>query len=176
MGKFRSQFRKSTFASYLLSWKVMPDDEIKTQLDGAKKLVELAQIRTDQSAVRTQQSAERNYQNAERTLSVWVRTALAIMIFGIAIDRLGLMAYQIPNHAGTHFGAPDVPSMMIGAVLVVYSIVMSLACGFRFLAYARHYKKQYSPPAFHNEWPPVTAAFIVAIFGAALLAFMIWFR
>ncbi|MEO6906280.1 MAG: DUF202 domain-containing protein [Abditibacteriaceae bacterium] len=147
----------------------MPDDEIKTQLDGARKLVELAQIRNNQSA-------QRNYQNAERTLSVWIRTSIGAMIFGIAIDRLGLMAYQIPKQASSHLVAPDVPSMVIGVVLVIYSIVMALACGVRFLAYARDYKKQYPQPAYHSEWPPVISAFLVAIFGAALLLFMIWFR
>lgn len=69
----------------------MPDDEIKSQLEGMKKLIALSQQRT-------QMSAMRNYMNAERTLSVWVRTALAAMIFGIAIDRLGLMLYQIPGY------------------------------------------------------------------------------
>lgn len=145
----------------------MPDDEIKNQLDGARKLVELAQIRT-------QQSAERNYQNAERTLSVWMRTALATMIFGIAIDRLGLMLYEIPQHTTIKLTKPDAPSMIFGGILVLFSIVMALASGARFLAYAHDYKKQYAAPAFHNEWPPAIAAFMVAIFGAALLIFMIW--
>jgi len=89
----------------------MPDDEIKNQLDGARKLVELAQIRT-------QQSAERNYQNAERTLSVWMRTALATMIFGIAIDRLGLMLYEIPQHTTIKLTKPDAPSMIFGGILL----------------------------------------------------------
>jgi uncharacterized membrane protein YidH (DUF202 family) len=147
----------------------MPDDEIKTQLDGMKKLVKLSQIRTTQSA-------QRSYQNAERTLSVWVRTAISAMIFGIAIDRLGLMAYEIPKDAGAHFAPSDVPFMLIGVALTAYSIVMALAFGIRFLIYARDYKKQYPIPDFHNEWPPVISAFLVAVFGAALLLFMIWFR
>jgi len=147
----------------------MPDDEIKTQLDGMKKLVELSQMRTVQSA-------QRCYQNAERTLSVWVRTAIGAMIFGIAIDRLGLMAYEIPKDAGARFLPSDVPFMLMGMVLIIYSIVMALVFGIRFLVYARDYKKQYSIPDFHNEWPPVISAFLVAVFGAALLLFMIWFR
>ena len=134
-----------------------------------KQLVELSKIRTHQSA-------QRSYQNAERTLSVWVRTAIGAMIFGIAIDRLGLMAYEIPKDAGAHFLPSDVPFMMMGMALMIYSIVMALTFGIRFLVYARDYKKQYSIPAFHNEWPPVISAFLVALFGAALLLFMIWFR
>jgi uncharacterized membrane protein YidH (DUF202 family) len=160
---------KSTFASDLLNINIMPDDEIKTQIEGMKKLVELSQIRTNQSA-------QRSYQNAERTLSVWVRTAISAMIFGIAIDRLGLMAYEIPKDAGAHFAPSDVPFMLIGVALMIYSIVMVLAFGIRFLIYVRDYKKQYPIPAFHNEWPPVISAFLVAIFGVALLLFMIWFR
>jgi len=145
----------------------MPDNEIKTQLEGMKQLVELSQIRT-------RQSAQRSYQNAERTLSVWLRTALAAMIFGIAIDRLGLMLYEIPTHSRNHFAPPDKPSMIIGIVLVLFSMIMALVSGVRFMAYAREFKKQYDPPIFHNEWPPAIAAFMVAIFGAALLVFMIW--
>lgn len=145
----------------------MPDEEIKTQLEGMAKLVELARIRTNQSA-------ERNYHNAERTLSVWIRTALATMIFGIATDRLGLMLYEIPTHLRSRFASPDAPSMIIGVVLVLFSMIMALASGIRFLAYVREFKKQYAPPIFHNEWPPAIAAFMVAIFGAALLVFMIW--
>lgn len=145
----------------------MSDKEIETQLEGMKKLVELAQIRT-------QQSAERNYHNAERTLSVWIRTALAIMIFGIATDRLGLMLYEIPQHLGSRLASPDKPSMIIGVALVLFSMIMALASGVRFLAYVREFKKQYAAPVFHNEWPPAIAAFMAAIFGAALLVFMIW--
>jgi uncharacterized membrane protein YidH (DUF202 family) len=160
---------KSTFALDLLHVKTMPDDEIKTQIEGMKKLVELSQTRTNQSA-------QRSYQNAERTLSVWVRTAIGAMIFGIAIDRLGLMAYEIPKDAGAHFAPSDVPFMLIGVALMIYSVVMALTFGIRFLAYARDYKKQYSIPTFHNEWPPVISAFMVAIFGAIVLLFMIWYR
>lgn len=145
----------------------MSEEDSNAQIEGMKKLVELAQIRTNQSA-------ERNYHNAERTLSVWIRTALAAMIFGIATDRLGLMLYEIPSNMGSQFSPPDKPSLVIGVVLVLFSMIMALASGFRFLAYVRVYKKQYALPAFHSEWPPAFAAFIVAIFGAALLVFMIW--
>jgi len=147
----------------------MPGPEIHTQLDGMKRLVELSQIRTAQSA-------QRSYQNAERTLSVWIRTAIGAMIFGIAIDRLGLMAYEIPQYTGARFHTSDMPFLMMGVALTAYSIVMALTFGIRFLVYARHYKEQYPIPDFHHEWPPAIAAFMVAVFGAALLFFMIRFR
>jgi hypothetical protein len=55
----------------------MPEKTEPEQITIMKRLVEM--------------SAERSYMNAERTLAVWVRTALALMIFGIAVDRFGLL-------------------------------------------------------------------------------------
>lgn len=47
-------------------------------------------------------SAERTQLSAERTLSVWVRTALALMVFGIVIDRFGLLLRRMPG-VSDHF-------------------------------------------------------------------------
>lgn len=144
----------------------MPEEEIKTQLEGMLKLVELSKLRTEQSAGRT-------YMNAERTLSVWIRTALAAMIFGIAIDRLGLMLDEMPGHL-SRLAHPDRSLRVTGAVLVVFSIIMALSSGWRFMAFAKSYKKEFPFPAHHRVWLPVTYAFMVVLFGAALLVLMWW--
>lgn len=155
----------------------MPEDEIKSQLEGMKKLIELSQKRTELSQKRSQMSAMRSYMNAERTLSVWVRTALASMIFGIAIERLGLMLYQMPDHIiRGHLSHPDIPSKVTGIVLVVFSMLMSLSSGIRFMAFARSYKKEFPLPAYHKTWLPAAYAFMVVFFGAALLVVMLWIR
>lgn len=148
----------------------MPDDEIKSQLEGMKKLIELSQKRT-------QMSAMRSYMNAERTLSVWVRTALASMIFGIAIDRLGLMLYQIPEHiVRGHLLHPDIPSKATGIVLVVFSMLMALSSGIRFIAFTRSYKKEFPLPAYHKTWLLTVYALMVVFFGMALLVVMLWIK
>lgn len=144
----------------------MSDDEIKTQLEGMHKLVELSKLRTEQSA-------GRSYMNAERTLSVWVRTALAAMIFGIAIDRLGLMLDELPHHV-SRLAHPDRSSKVTGAVLVIFSILMALSSGIRFIAFTKSYKKEYAFPAHHKAWLPASYAFMVVLFGAALLILMLW--
>lgn len=144
----------------------MPEEEIKTQLEGMYKLIELSQKRTEQSA-------GRSYMNAERTLSVWVRTALAAMIFGIAIDRLGLMLDEMPQHI-SHLSHPDRASRVTGAVLVIFSVFMALSAGWRFVAFTKSYKKEYPFPAYHKTWLPATYAFMVVLFGIALLVLLFW--
>lgn len=143
----------------------MSEDEIKTQLDAMHKLVELSELRT-------KQSAGRSYMNAERTLSVWIRTALAAMIFGIAIDRLGLMLDELPEHV-SRLTNPDRSSKITGAVLVIFSILMALSSGIRFIAFTKSYRKEYPFPAYHKAWLPATYAFMVVFFGIALLILML---
>jgi len=146
----------------------MADDETPTQLDYMQRLVEM-------SAERTALSAERSWQNAERTLSVWVRTALALMVFGIAIDRFGLLLREMP--ARTHAPAvyADGLSRWVGAALVAFGLLMACVTAARFLAYARDYRRRYEPPRKHGAVVAPAFAFLVAGFGALLLAFMIAF-
>ncbi|MGF7232864.1 YidH family protein [Arachidicoccus sp.] len=147
----------------------MQDNEIKDSLDGMKKLIEL-------SRQRSQLSAERSYMNAERTLSVWLRTALASMIFGIAIDRLGLMLDQMPQHVvvGIHVAQPDIPSKIIGIILIVFSMLMAFFSGLRFIRFARYFKKEYVLPAYHKASLPASFASMIIVFGIGLLILMIW--
>src|SRR5690625_5799366 len=67
----------------------------------SKERSRMSAERSKMSNDRTLLSATRSYMNAERTLSVWVRTALSAMIFGIAIDRWGLMATGKSIHPNT---------------------------------------------------------------------------
>jgi putative membrane protein len=145
----------------------MPDEQLLNQVHMMQTLVEL-------SKEQTRLSAGRSYMNAERTLSVWIRTALASMIFGIAIDRLGLMFRGLSAQANPIFRRPDTASTITGIVLVAFSMLMALSSGWRFMAFANSYKKEYPLPAHHKAWLPVVYACMVIIFGAALLALMLW--
>lgn len=140
----------------------MAEDKEENSLQVMQKLVELARTRTGLSA-------ERSYMNAERTLSVWVRTSLAAMIFGIAIDRLGLMAktsYHFIFHHNT-------PSTVTGAGLVAFAMLMALSAAIRFIIYARAYKKEYAFPPRHNASLPIIYSLMIVVFGGLLLFLML---
>lgn len=140
-----------------------------------KRVVELAERQTLLGEQRTAQSAERSYQNAERTLSVWTRTALSLMIFGIAVDRFGLLLRHEP---WPHTGSPLLPNPMStlgGAILVGLGVFMVLACAARYLSYARAYRKDFPWPKRHAPWLALSFALLVAAFGIALLLVLLAF-
>lgn len=118
-------------------------------------------------------SAERSYQNAERTLSVWIRTALSLMIFGIAIDRFGLMLRQASTVPARSV-VPDMLSTWSGAALIALGVFMVLATGIRFLAYAAAYRRRgLDWPVSHGPYLAGGFALLVALFGAALLILLL---
>lgn len=145
-----------------------PKKEETNQNDNIKAMQKLVEL----SEKRTQMAAGRSYMNAERTLSVWVRTALSSMIFGIAIDRLGLMFRGLSEHPHSIFGQPSTSSTITGGVLVLFSVLMSLSAGIRFIFFTRVYKKEFPTPAHHKVWLPVTYAFMVVFFGIVLTVLM----
>lgn len=145
------------------------------QLALMRRVVELAEEQTRQSAERTEQSAERSYMNAERTLSVWTRTALSLMVFGIAVDRFGLLLRHEPwPHAGSRL-LPNPLSTIGGVVLVALGVLMVLACGFRYLAYAIAWGRLHTWPKRHAPWLAFSFAMGVAAFGVALLVVLLLF-
>ena len=133
----------------------MPETTEPEQITIMKRLVEM--------------SSERSYMNAERTLAVWIRTALALMIFGIAIDRFGLLLRQMPlpqthDHVSTH-GL----SSWGGGALIALGVVMALTTGTRFLAFAVAHRRIHRLPSYHGPYLGPTFALLVALFGVALL-------
>jgi uncharacterized membrane protein YidH (DUF202 family) len=154
-----------TSANFYIFGEAMAEEKEQNSLQVMQQLVELAKVRT-------RQSAERSYMNAERTLSVWVRTSLAAMIFGIAIDRLGLMAKSNTRFIFHH----NTPSMVTGAGLVAFAMLMALSAAIRFILYARAYRKEYAFPARHNGSLPTIYSFMIVVFGALLLSLMFALR
>lgn len=135
------------------------ENNMGSNIDTMKQLVEL--------------SAERTYLNAERTLSVWVRTALGAMIFGIAIDRFGLMLFQMSAETKVQLHYHSHLTHITGIILVAYSMVVALLYSLRFLAYAKSYRAQYKLPAYHNIWLSCFFGFLVVLFGIPLLIIML---
>ena len=124
-----------------------------------KRLVELA---LDQ----TQMSAERTYMNGERTLAVWVRTALALMIFGLAVDRFSLV---LESHGNFN---PHRLSRWGGGALILLGVAMAVICGARFLSFSLAYQRMHRLPARHGPYLGPVFAGLVALFGIALLVIL----
>lgn len=134
-----------------------------------RQLVELSVERTRQSAVRSEMSAERSYMNAERTLSVWVRTALAAMVVGIAVDRFGLSTARHPEPG---FG-PDTASSWVGAALVAFGVLMAVVTAVRFRRYARAYCRDHVLPQHHGPFMAPAFGLLASLFGIVLLAVLL---
>src|SRR5699024_5058183 len=104
------------------------EDQIDSQLEGAQKLVDLSKDRSVLAQKRTNMNYERTYMNYERTLSVWTRTAIAAMVFGIALDRLSLMYYQLPSvELAESIASAHLPYTIAGVILVAFSVLMALS-------------------------------------------------
>mgnify|MGYP001550690917 CR=1 FL=1 len=153
----------------------MPEDREPEQVALMRRVVELAERQTALAAERTEQSAERSYMNSERTLSVWTRTALSLMIFGIAVDRFGLLLRHEPwPHAGTRL-LPNPLSTLGGVILVALGVCIVATCGIRYLVYARIWRRTHAWPPGHTPYLAFTFAVLVALFGIALLGVLLVF-
>jgi uncharacterized membrane protein YidH (DUF202 family) len=149
----------------------MTEEREAKQLEMMRQMVAFAEKQTTYSLERSEMSEVRSYQNAERTLSVWIRTALALMICGLAIDRFGLV---VNGSAGTARGMLlDQVSTWTSIGLVLLGVVMVLATGLRFYAYARAWRRRHRPPPFHGPYLAPFFAMMVALFGIVLLAIML---
>jgi uncharacterized membrane protein YidH (DUF202 family) len=149
----------------------MAEEHEAKQVEMMRQMVAFAEKQTDYSLQRSEMSEVRSYHNAERTLSVWVRTALALMICGLAIDRFGLM---VDGSAGPARGMLlDRISTWTSIGLVLLGVVMALTTGLRFFAYARAWRRQHRPPPFHGPYLASFFAVMVAICGIVLLAIML---
>ena len=131
-------------------------DPHNLQVEVAQQLVEL--------------SLQRSYMNTERTLAVWTRTALSLMIFGIAVDRFGLLMRHPPWPVGdARQLLPNPLSTLGGVVLVSMGVLILLAASFRFLAYGlQWYRTNPRKVAYHSPWLAFSFAMLMAAFGIAL--------
>jgi uncharacterized membrane protein YidH (DUF202 family) len=122
--------------------------------------------------------AEVVYHNVDRTLATWTRTALALIVFGIAVDRFGLLMNHPPWHgADLNESLPNPLSSLGGVVLVALGVLILLATGFRFPACGvKWHRLNQRRVWFHNPWLAFTFAMLMAAFGIALLVVLCVFR
>lgn len=155
----------------------MAEEKESKQIAMMKHMVALAEEQTGFSAQRSEMSEGRTYLNAERTLSVWVRTALSLMIFGLAIDRFGLLLDGIPGGAAHLSSARglllDRISAWTSIALVLLGVLMAATTGLRFLAYARTWQRRHELPAHHGPYLAPFFAAMVALFGILLFGIMV---
>ncbi|HET7412194.1 MAG TPA: DUF202 domain-containing protein [Pararhizobium sp.] len=137
---------------------------------------EMSEQRSEMSKQRSEMSEFRSFLNGERTLSVWVRTALSLMIVGLAIDRFGLLFHHVPGASAQvpspHDAMLETASTWTCMALVALGVLMVLATGIRFIGYARDWRTRHAFPAHHGPFLAPFFAFMVALFGIALLVIM----
>jgi putative membrane protein len=143
--------------------------EESRQLALMQRMVDLSVERTRLAAQRTEMSAERSYLNAERTLSVWIRTALAVMVVGIAVDRFGLFLLQNPRGPGRAGSAPD----LVGIGLVALGVLIAVVPSVRFARYSSVYRRTHTLPHHHGPFMAPAFAGLVALFGVVLLVLLV---
>ncbi|MGH8228052.1 MAG: YidH family protein [Steroidobacteraceae bacterium] len=139
-----------------------PEQPEPEQITLMKRLVEM-------SRERSQMSSERTFMNAERTLSVWIRTALGLMVFGIAVDRFGLILRQLPAAQAQGHITKDALSTWGGGALIALGVLMAVSTGVRFALYAAAYRRVWRQPLRHGPYLGPIFAALVALFGVGLL-------
>jgi uncharacterized membrane protein YidH (DUF202 family) len=154
----------------------MSAERSQMSLDRSRMSAERSEMSADRSkmsADRSEMSEHRSYLNAERTLSVWTRTALALMVAGIAVDRFALLLNHGITNAAVGRPRPHMLSTLGGAALVAFGTVMALSCGIRYLAYALRWRRTHTPLPWHGPYLAFSFAMLTVVFGLALLAAML---
>ena len=104
----------------------------------------------------------------ERTILAWIRTSIAVMTLGVAINRFALFLMEVhqilpgPNAANRH-----VEKLGIG--LVVLGIVMMCGATWHYLHIGKTIESETYKPA---HTPLVMTAFAVVITGGAALIWL----
>lgn len=120
--------------------------------------------------------AEDVYHNVDRTLATWTRTALSLIVFGIVVDRYGLLLTRDhPAHVGTLL-AMNPESSIGGMFLVALGVFIALSAAIRHQAYRRVWLREYGHPGFHGPWLAFVFAATAAVAGLVLLIVLSVFR
>jgi putative membrane protein len=141
---------------------------MREMLELAHEQVRQSEVRSEMSAERSEMSSHRSYMNAERTLSVWIRTALAAMVVGIAVDRFGLSTQERASGLG-----PDSASTWVGAALCAFGVLIAAATGVRFRLYASAYLRTHAHPEHHGPFLATGIALFACVFGIALVVLLL---
>jgi uncharacterized membrane protein YidH (DUF202 family) len=113
--------------------------------------------------------------NVDRTLATWTRTALALIVFGVVVDRFGLLLrYDHPPHAGTWL-APNPVSSIGGIILVAFGVFIALTAAVRHQAYRAIWHRKYGDGEPFGPWLAFANAMMVVLAGSAVLTALLVF-
>jgi putative membrane protein len=107
----------------------------------------------------------------ERTLLAWIRTSIAIIVFGFVVARFGIALHQLVALSGRpsttqHPGA----SAYLGAAFVAIGVLFAIAA---WLHYTRT-RTAIEQDAFRPANPAVTLlTIVVVLFGVALIGYLL---
>jgi uncharacterized membrane protein YidH (DUF202 family) len=146
-------------------------EPMQRMLDLSAERTRLTEQQTRLTAQQSEMGARRNYLAVERTLSVWIRTALALITLGVAVDRFGLLA---PNSAGKAAGAEfSLASAWGGAALVAFGVLVAAVTGARFALYGRDFRRSHTVPPRHGPFLAPSFAALTALFGIGVLILLL---
>lgn len=105
----------------------------------------------------------------ERTLLAWLRTAVALMGFGIMIARLGVFLETLAASTGQHLLAAG-QSRWTGAALLITGSAVAILGHYRVRAYAHIIDPAGHPP---SDRSLTFTSMLVTILGVTLATFVI---
>lgn len=106
----------------------------------------------------------------ERTFLAWLRTGLAVAVFGFAIGRFAIAIRQLTEAAGRPAPTTGL-SVWFGTAAILAGVVMSLAGWLRY----RDTRRRLDVGQFEPAGPIIDfAAVVTALFGIALAAYLIY--
>lgn len=113
------------------------------------------------------------YMNVDRTLATWTRTALSLIVFGVVVDRYGLVLLGAgPRHLGTPL-APNPLSSLGGILLVAIGVFIAGSAAIRHQRYRAKWHSVFGHDDGFGPWLAFPFAAGVALFGVAMLVLLL---
>ena len=115
------------------------------------------------------------YMNVDRTLATWTRTALTLIVFGLVVDRYGILLSRAHlEHVGTRL-APNPLSSIAGMLLIAIGAFIAATGAVRHQRYMAAWNRTYGRDLSFGPWLTLPFAVGVAAFGIAMLAILLAF-
>jgi len=106
----------------------------------------------------------------ERTILAWIRTAIAIMTLGIAINRFSLFLVEF-SHIVPGGRAANIHAEQLGIGLVILGVLVMLGAIWHYLDIAKAIDEDTYRP---SRLKIVLASLAVVVLGGASLAWLLW--
>ena len=129
---------------------------------------------SDVDRLREQQAAQHHVSEHlanERTILAWIRTAIAIMTLGIAINRFSLFLVEFSHIVPGTGRTANVHAEELGVGLVILGIVMMLGAIWHYLDVAKAIDEDTYRP---SRLKIVLTSLAVVVLGGASLAWLLW--